>query len=282
MAKQWDAFISHASEDKDKVVRELANILETLHLKVWYDEFALEVGDSLSKKIDEGLLQSNFGIVIISKAFLNKKWTDYEYRSLITKEENGRKVILPVWYDITVEEVKKFSLFLADKIALDTSKNKLKQIAVKLLKVVRPDIYDNLFRYLMFKKILKDGKTKMVKASELKWGEKLRDELPKSMVVRIKNIFYGIGQCFNSTLERTIECYLYDARPDREIQTWEIMNACYLEFIKANNVKNSIYRQEVAKVLLGFSIGNLRRNEQLSEQELYQLFELWKANAYEY
>ncbi|WP_303626640.1 hypothetical protein [Ferruginibacter sp. HRS2-29] len=36
--KKWDAFISHASEDKDTIVRELTNVLENLGVQVWYDE----------------------------------------------------------------------------------------------------------------------------------------------------------------------------------------------------------------------------------------------------
>lgn len=60
MEKNWDAFISHASEDKDTVVRQLADILEQLKVKIWFDEFSLKVGDSLSKSIDYGLQESRF------------------------------------------------------------------------------------------------------------------------------------------------------------------------------------------------------------------------------
>jgi len=47
-APEWDAFISHATEDKDRFVRPLAHALTTLGAKVWYDEFSLKLGDSLS------------------------------------------------------------------------------------------------------------------------------------------------------------------------------------------------------------------------------------------
>ena len=120
--KKWDAFISHASEDKDSIVRELTTELQKFHLKVWYDEFSLNVGDSLSKSIDEGLIYSNFGIIIISPDFLKKRWTDYEYRSLLSKEIDGQKIILPIWHNITKEEIRKYSLYLSDKFALDSSK----------------------------------------------------------------------------------------------------------------------------------------------------------------
>jgi len=43
----YDAFICHASEDKDPFVREFANELKANHVEVWYDEFSLRLGDSL-------------------------------------------------------------------------------------------------------------------------------------------------------------------------------------------------------------------------------------------
>lgn len=87
----WDLFISHASEDKETIVRELVNELQKYDMKVWYDEFSLETGDSLSRMIDKGLQESRYGLVILSPAFFQKGWTDYELRSLLTKEIAGRR-----------------------------------------------------------------------------------------------------------------------------------------------------------------------------------------------
>lgn len=66
----YDVFISHASEDKDEVVRPLATALKNLGLRVWYDEFELKIGDSLRRKIDQGLSRSRFGVVVISRDFI--------------------------------------------------------------------------------------------------------------------------------------------------------------------------------------------------------------------
>ena len=71
--KEWDVFISHASEDKNDVVRPLALAMQNHGLRVWYDEFELRIGDSLRRKIDQDISQSAFGIVILSEAFLRKK-----------------------------------------------------------------------------------------------------------------------------------------------------------------------------------------------------------------
>lgn len=76
--KKWDIFISHASEDKETFVRDLAKKLRSFKIKVWYDEFTLKPGDSLVNSIDKGILDSEFGLIILSKNFFNKNWTDYE------------------------------------------------------------------------------------------------------------------------------------------------------------------------------------------------------------
>lgn len=75
---KWDVFISHASEDKDAIARPLAEELRRRGLRVWYDEFVLEVGDSLSEKIDEGLAASHHGVVVLSPKFFEKDWSKKE------------------------------------------------------------------------------------------------------------------------------------------------------------------------------------------------------------
>jgi hypothetical protein len=47
-------FISHATEDKDEVARPLAERLRSLGYSVWYDEYSLKVGQSLSEEIARG------------------------------------------------------------------------------------------------------------------------------------------------------------------------------------------------------------------------------------
>lgn len=126
--KEFDFFISHASEDKDEIVRDLADALKENGFEVWYDEFELKIGDSLRKKIDNGLSKSRFGIVIISPSFVKKNWTEYELNGMVAREMNGHKVILPIWHKISKDEVLKFSPTLADKMALNTSIHTIQDI----------------------------------------------------------------------------------------------------------------------------------------------------------
>ena len=56
--KKWDGFISHAVEDQESFVRNLAATLTRLGLSIWYAETALPVGDSLTASINKGLAES--------------------------------------------------------------------------------------------------------------------------------------------------------------------------------------------------------------------------------
>jgi hypothetical protein len=133
---EYDLFISHASEDKDEFVRPLAETLENMGVKVWYDEFTLRVGDSLRKSIDHGLVKSRFGTVILSSSFCSKNWTQYELDSMVAREMNGHKMILPIWHKVTKNDVLDFSPALADKVALNTSLSSIEEIAGELADVI--------------------------------------------------------------------------------------------------------------------------------------------------
>src|SRR5690348_16534827 len=65
--KKWDVFISHASEDKQEIAAPLAAKLTQRGIAVWYDDFSLKIGDSLRASIDNGLINSRYGVVILSR-----------------------------------------------------------------------------------------------------------------------------------------------------------------------------------------------------------------------
>jgi hypothetical protein len=107
--QEYDVFISHASEDKASVVRPLAHALRSLGLGVWYDEFELRIGDSLRRKIDRGLANSRFGIVVLSQWFFAKGWPNYELDGLVTRAGSGEQILLPIWHNVSKDEVIKCS-----------------------------------------------------------------------------------------------------------------------------------------------------------------------------
>jgi hypothetical protein len=120
MGKQIDVFVCHASEDKD-FVEPLARALAQSGLRVWFDATALTVGDSLRRKIDEGLSSSRYGVVVLSPNFFAKTWPQQELDGLVSKEVEGIKVILPVWHNIDFEGVKERSPMLSGRLAAKSS-----------------------------------------------------------------------------------------------------------------------------------------------------------------
>lgn len=136
-AREYDVFISHASEDKDGVVRPLAQALRDGGLTVWYDEFTLRIGDSLRRKIDTGLAKSRFGVVVLSRSFFGKGWTNYELDGLVTRAVSGEQVLLPIWHEITKQELIEYSPSLADKVARSTTTHTVEEIAAEIIEVIR-------------------------------------------------------------------------------------------------------------------------------------------------
>lgn len=132
-----DVFISHASEDKDDFVRPLANALISEGLNVWYDEMTLRIGDSLRQKIDKGLASSRVGLVVLSPSFISKGWTNYELDGIVTRTVSGEQVLLPIWHNITKQQVVDYSPSLADKVARSTATHTIDEIAAEIADLIR-------------------------------------------------------------------------------------------------------------------------------------------------
>lgn len=137
--EEYDAFVVHATEDKSDFVRPLVFYLRSMGFKIWFDEFEIKLGDSIRQSIDYGLTHSNFGIAVISKGFLKKKWPQYELNGLITREMSGVKTVLPIWYDITFEEVMKYSQSIADKSAAKGSAENIEEVANEIAEILRSE-----------------------------------------------------------------------------------------------------------------------------------------------
>jgi hypothetical protein len=136
---EYDVFICHASEDKDDFVRPLAEKLRQHHIDVWYDEFSLTIGDSLTQKIDEGLSKSRYGIVVLSPNFFNKPWAKRELSGLTSREMiEGKDLILPIWHRVGAQDVMQYSPPLADKKA-GSSRDGINSLIRDLIKKIKPD-----------------------------------------------------------------------------------------------------------------------------------------------
>lgn len=100
---EYDVFISHAWEDKEDFVNDFVKDLNSLGVTTWYDKSQILWGDSMRKKIDEGLKKSRFGIVILSPNYIaeGKYWTKAELDGLFQLESINGKKLLPIWHKLT-------------------------------------------------------------------------------------------------------------------------------------------------------------------------------------
>jgi hypothetical protein len=111
----YEIFISHASEDKDVFVRSLADWLTQRGVNVWYDEYVLVPGDSIREKINEGLRQCQYGVVVLSPRFYAKSWPQRELNglfNLITSSAERR--LIPVLLDMSFSDLGALDPLLAD------------------------------------------------------------------------------------------------------------------------------------------------------------------------
>ncbi len=118
--EKYDVFLSHASEDKKSFADEFIQELQNRGITVWYDTLNIAWGDSLRSKIDEGLKNSRYGIVVLSQSYIKKGWTQYELEGLFNIEMTNGKTILPIWHNISLKEIMDFSPTIAGRKAMNT------------------------------------------------------------------------------------------------------------------------------------------------------------------
>jgi hypothetical protein len=133
---KYDVFISHAVEDKLIIANELFKRLEEASLSIWYSGRELKVGDSIEESIRRNLSLSRYAVVIFSQHYLSKNWTMKELYLLLGHEIAKRKVILPILLDVTVADLAKKDIAIADKFAIPFEKG-MDYIVEKLLEEIK-------------------------------------------------------------------------------------------------------------------------------------------------
>ena len=256
--KIWDVFISHASEDKDSIVRELAKKLTSQGVSVWYDEFALKIGDSLSRSIDKGLANSNYGLIILSPDFLKKDWPEYELRGLTAKELGHEKVILPIWHNINREEILKYSPSLADKCAIISDTCNMEDIINKIIETVRPDLFEKIMRRIAYDESLVTVTINDLDKLKIMAPPIIHEKLPEDLIIRIRLIRSALLSVYPHSMEFWIEGFKRDAHPTQEVFWWEHLCCCFLEYVQMQPMTIKQY-ESTYKILIAL-LNNVGEN----------------------
>ncbi|MFC0533324.1 toll/interleukin-1 receptor domain-containing protein [Phytohabitans kaempferiae] len=247
---QWDLFISYASEDRNGLVKPLVDTLSEFGLRVWWDQFELKAGDSLTRTIDKGLARSRFGVVIISQAFLQKRWTEYELRGLTARELAGPKVVLPAWFGVEVDDILAYSPPLADKKAIAISSppvaTHILEACVEILEVVNPELLTRLHRRAAYELARRRATKKTVQITELMAAPHRHDTLPRDLVGRIRLIRAALLAVHPLTMDQWLDGFKRDAHPTREVELWERISSACLEIAQylplTNEELQSVFR----------------------------------------
>jgi hypothetical protein len=129
----FDAFISHASENKAAVVIPIARRLQQQGYRIWVDTAELVVGTSLLDSIFAGLDRSRYGILIVSREFLLKPWPRRELDRLV---ETGRlDRILPVRHEVEYADLLRHAPVLHDLVSISTERG-LKEVCNTLARAM--------------------------------------------------------------------------------------------------------------------------------------------------
>lgn len=138
---EYDVFVSHAWEDKEDFVDDFVDALRNLGIKVWYDTTQIKWGDSMRERIDDGLRKSRFGVAILSPNYIaeNKYWTKAELDGLFQLESVNGKTLLPIWHNLTKQQVMNYSPIIANKKAMTTALMTAQEIAEELLNLIPKD-----------------------------------------------------------------------------------------------------------------------------------------------
>jgi hypothetical protein len=111
-------FLSYCSTDRafaDKLQRALSTKDK---FEIWYDQGRLQLGDSLVFSISHGLNRCDYGIALLSTVYMDSIWCQREFASMVALERTDKKIVLPIWHGVNLEQVTAFSPILGDRVAI--------------------------------------------------------------------------------------------------------------------------------------------------------------------
>lgn len=105
--KQFTVFLSHSSKNK-KDINNVFDELQKARISCWFDTYEIQAGDSITDKINEGLDNSDLGLIFLSKDFLYSQsgWTINEANFFFQRRmKNKSKKFIVVNIDLTHNEI---------------------------------------------------------------------------------------------------------------------------------------------------------------------------------
>jgi hypothetical protein len=90
------AFVSHATLDHP-FVEKFAADLRANGVDAWFSKWEIKPGDSIPAKIDEGLEDCEFFIIVLSQSSIDRPWVKTELAAATMRKQNGKvRKIIPI------------------------------------------------------------------------------------------------------------------------------------------------------------------------------------------
>ena len=260
-SKAWDVFISHASEDKESLVRPLAEALKEYGVKVWYDSFNLRPGLSLGRSIDAGIAGAEFGIVVVSPHFIAKEWPRYEFDALCARQTARGEPLITLWHSLAPEDRPAWTQGLDPEKSLDTAAQPTTALAMRILEWVRPDRARFIQRQLAYTAVQERQAQGQVFLKDVDPGQiivapRRYERLPPALEDRVALVQATLLEVRPHSLTYWIDGFLRDYAPEHQIAFWERYAAMYLEAVcvvdwlqeKSRKGLFQIFKSKTAKV----------------------------------
>lgn len=90
--QKWNIFLSYRSVNPGWVLN-LYVVLTKLMFKIFLDQYVLKPGDSLVRTLEDGLQQSQPGILVWSNTAKDSEWVRNEYDVLFSKSTSNKQFL---------------------------------------------------------------------------------------------------------------------------------------------------------------------------------------------
>ena len=107
-------FISYSHKDRD-LVDNICQALKEYDIDISLDIKDIGAGDSISRKVEEGIIKADYFLLVLSENSIKSQWVDIEYRAALNLSLRENKRIIPIVTDINDEQLLQFSVIIADK-----------------------------------------------------------------------------------------------------------------------------------------------------------------------
>lgn len=158
-----------------------------------------------------------------------------------------------------------------------------RKVIAAIISKVRPDIWKELRMRSWLRKTAEKSKHIVLKLSDIQSAGSKQSKLTSQQFIRSKAVYYGIGKHLHKSFLEYIDDYELDVVPERELQSWEIMNACYLEMLERHPEATDSDKEDYFKIILSISIGwEVSANINQTPDIIKELIMLWKENYYDF